>query len=146
MRDILVKAGGAKSRVLPTAGRGGRQSLAPRLVLLCYIRSGWNEANTNENDHWITLWSLMGSRAIRPDRKAGSADHRFCGPRLFGPVIERSNSCARVGGHSHAVDDQTAAGRFSLEDQEFFLSKRGAGECSFFFEFRRRREHRAPPE
>jgi hypothetical protein len=37
------------------------------------------------------------------------ADHRFCGPRLFGPVMERSNSCARIGGHSHAVDDQTAA-------------------------------------
>ena len=41
--------------------------------------------------------------------EAGSADHRFCGPRLFGPLMERSNSCARVGGHSHAVDDQTAA-------------------------------------
>jgi len=31
---------------------------------------------------------------------AGSADHRFCGPRLFGPVMERSNSRARIGGHS----------------------------------------------
>jgi hypothetical protein len=41
--------------------------------------------------------------------KAGSADHRFCGPRLFGPLMERSNSCARMGGYSHAVDDQTAA-------------------------------------
>jgi hypothetical protein len=40
---------------------------------------------------------------------AGSADHRFCGPRLFGPVMERSNSCARIGGHFHAIDDQTAA-------------------------------------
>jgi hypothetical protein len=38
-----------------------------------------------------------------------SADRRFCGPRLFGPLMERSNSCARVGGHSHAVDNQTAA-------------------------------------
>ena len=38
---------------------------------------------------------------------AGSADPRFCGPLLFGPLMERSNSCARVGGHSHAVDDQT---------------------------------------
>ena len=28
---------------------------------------------------------------------------------LFGPVVERSNSGARMGGHSHAVDDQTAA-------------------------------------
>jgi hypothetical protein len=26
------------------------------------------------------------------------------------------------------------ASRFSLRIQEFFLSKRGAGECSFFFE------------
>ena len=40
---------------------------------------------------------------------AGSADHRSCGRRLFGPVMERSNSCVRIGGHSHAVDDQTAA-------------------------------------
>jgi hypothetical protein len=40
-------------------------------------------------------------------RIAGSADHRFCGPRLFGPLTERSNSCARIGGHSHPVDDQT---------------------------------------
>jgi hypothetical protein len=31
----------------------------------------------------------------------------FCGPRLFGPVMQRSNSCARIGGHCHAVDDQT---------------------------------------
>ena len=42
-------------------------------------------------------------------KTAGSADHRFCGPRLFGSVMERSNSCARIGGHSHPVDDQTAA-------------------------------------
>jgi hypothetical protein len=28
---------------------------------------------------------------------------------LFGVVMERSNSCARIGGHSDAVDDQTAA-------------------------------------
>ena len=33
---------------------------------------------------------------------------RLTGPRLFGPVMERSNSCARIGGHSHAVRDQTA--------------------------------------
>jgi len=41
--------------------------------------------------------------------QVGSADHRFCGPRLFGLVMERSNSCARFGGHSDAVDNQTAA-------------------------------------
>ncbi len=40
-------------------------------------------------------------------REAGSADHRFCGPRLFGPLMERSNSRAHIGGHSHAVHDQT---------------------------------------
>jgi putative flippase GtrA len=47
-------------------------------------------------------------------REAGSADHRFCGPRLFGPVMERSISCARIGGHSHPVDDQTTASVFVL--------------------------------
>ena len=36
-------------------------------------------------------------------------DHRFCGPRLFGLVMERSNSCARMGGHSEADDKHTAA-------------------------------------
>ena len=57
---------------------------------------------------------------IRTLPKRGSADHRpaahslratgrFCGPRLFGPAMERSNSCARIGGHSHPVHDQTAA-------------------------------------
>jgi hypothetical protein len=53
--------------------RGGRQSLAPRLVLLCSIRSGWNEANTNENDHWITLLAFMGIRPIRLERKGNSS-------------------------------------------------------------------------
>ena len=28
---------------------------------------------------------------------------------FFGPVMERPNSRAQIGGHSHAVDDQTAA-------------------------------------
>jgi hypothetical protein len=37
-------------------------------------------------------------------RVAGSADHRLCGPRLFGLVMERSNSWARMGGHANAVD------------------------------------------
>ena len=37
----------------------------------------------------------------------GRAKGRLCGPRLFGRVMERSNSCARIGGHSHAVRDQT---------------------------------------
>jgi hypothetical protein len=45
---------------------------------------------------------LCGTRAV-------SVDRRFCGPRLFGPVTERSNSRPRIGGHSHALDDQTAA-------------------------------------
>ena len=27
----------------------------------------------------------------------------------FGPVMEPSNSCGRIGGYSHAVDNQTAA-------------------------------------
>jgi hypothetical protein len=31
----------------------------------------------------------------------------FVIPRLFGCVMQRSNSCARIGGHSRAVDDQT---------------------------------------
>jgi hypothetical protein len=29
---------------------------------------------------------------------------RLAGPCLFGPVVERSNSCARIGGHADAVD------------------------------------------
>jgi len=53
--------------------------------------------------------SARASQVRLGDSKAGSADHRFCGPRLFGPVMERSNSCARIGGHFHAVHDQTAA-------------------------------------
>ena len=48
-----------------------------------------------------------GGSFNNPPQKAGSADHRFCGPRLFGALMERSNSCARVAGHSQAVDDQT---------------------------------------
>jgi len=62
----------------------------------------------------VNLSSLAGGRhrrnvaGLRRGR-SGSADHRFCGPRLFGPVVERSNSCARIGGHSHAVDGRTAA-------------------------------------
>ncbi|MGB9484875.1 MAG: hypothetical protein WCD04_01995, partial [Terriglobia bacterium] len=45
---------------------------------------------------------------------------------------------------------EVEAGRFSLGIQELFLSKRGAGECSFFFErsfffeFSERREHGSP--
>jgi len=31
--------------------------------------------------------------------------------RVFSaPLMERSNSCARTGGHSHAVEDQTVRG------------------------------------
>src|SRR5208337_1540968 len=37
------------------------------LALPCYIRSGWKEADTSKNDHWITLWAFMGARAIRLD-------------------------------------------------------------------------------
>jgi len=40
--------------------------------------------------------------------KASSADHRFCGPRLFRPVMEPSNSRARVGRYPDTVHDQTA--------------------------------------
>jgi hypothetical protein len=40
--------------------------------------------------------------------EAGSADHRRCGPRLFGLSMGRSNSYARIGGHPDAVNDQTA--------------------------------------
>jgi len=36
--------------------------------------------------------------------EADSVGRRFCGPRLFGLVTERSNSCARVGGHAAAAD------------------------------------------
>jgi TPR repeat protein len=46
-----------------------------------------------------------GHGVPQDNTQAGSADHRFCGPRLFGPVMERSNSCARIGGYSHAADD-----------------------------------------
>ena len=35
---------------------------------------------------------------------AESTDLCFCGPRLFGLVMERPNWCARTGGHSKAVD------------------------------------------
>jgi hypothetical protein len=42
--------------------------------------------------------------------RAGSADPDLIGgPRLFGVVMGRSNSRPRNAGHSHAVDDQTAA-------------------------------------
>ena len=43
--------------------------------------------------------------------EAGSADRPdlIGGPRLFGVVVGRSNSRTRIGGHSHAVEDQTAA-------------------------------------
>jgi len=40
---------------------------------------------------------------------ATSADHGFCGPRLVGLVMERSNSCGRIGGHPGAVHHQIAA-------------------------------------
>jgi hypothetical protein len=56
-----------------------------------------------------SLRSVPPSRGGPTGNYEQSADHRFCGPRLFGPVMERSNSCARIAGHSHAVDDQTAA-------------------------------------
>jgi hypothetical protein len=39
----------------------------------------------------------------------GRAAGRFCAPRLFGPLMERSNSCAGIGGYSDQVDDQAAA-------------------------------------
>jgi hypothetical protein len=32
---------------------------------------------------------------------------RFCGPPPSGPVMERPNTCARIGGHPPAIDDQT---------------------------------------
>jgi hypothetical protein len=55
----------------------------------------------------VNTSQLSAPPVAGPER--GSADHRFCGPRLFGPVMEQSNSCARIGGHPHAVGDQTAA-------------------------------------
>jgi hypothetical protein len=60
------------------------------LVLLCYSRSGWNEANTNENDHWITLLAFTEVRAIRPDQKGNSSEFPVLGQfpvsRLHGQV------------------------------------------------------------
>ena len=52
----------------------------------------------------------------------GSADHRFCGPRLFGPVMERSNPRARIGGHSHAVDPAERDRRSNRPSADGFLS------------------------
>jgi hypothetical protein len=43
--------------------------------------------------------------AARRRLERGSADHRFCGPRLFGLVMGQSNSCTRIRGHSDPVDD-----------------------------------------
>jgi len=45
-----------------------------------------------------------GRRRTGACPRASSADRRFCGPRLFGLVAGRSNSCPRIGGHSHAGD------------------------------------------
>jgi hypothetical protein len=39
------------------------------------------------------------------------ADRETGGPRLFDLVMERSNSCARIEGHSNSINDQTAAFR-----------------------------------
>jgi hypothetical protein len=50
---------------------------------------------------------------------AVSADRRPCGPCLFGPVVERSNSCARIGGHSRAVEDHRSVGK------ELSIGKKG---------------------
>ena len=50
-----------------------------------------------------TYDELTGKAALQTQ----SADHRFCGPRLFDLVMERSNSYARIGRRSHALDDQT---------------------------------------
>ena len=47
--------------------------LSSWLVLLCYIRSGWNEANANDNDPWITLLAFAAVRAIPLDRKGNSS-------------------------------------------------------------------------
>jgi hypothetical protein len=55
-------------------------------------------------DHRPAAHSLRPACRMTP---GGRATGRFCGPRLFGPVMERSNSGARIGGHSHPVDDQT---------------------------------------
>ena len=40
--------------------------------------------------------------------EGGSADRRFCGPRLFGVVRRGSDSRPGIGGHSHAVNDEAA--------------------------------------
>jgi hypothetical protein len=44
-----------------------RLSSPRRLALRCYVRSGWNEADTSENDLRVTLWSFMRARAIPLD-------------------------------------------------------------------------------
>jgi hypothetical protein len=54
-------------------------------------------------------YSRLTADSVRARKRRGRADYRFCGPCLFGLVMKRSNSCARIGGHSHAVRDQTAA-------------------------------------
>ena len=40
----------------------------------------------------------------------GRAAGRFYGPRLFGLVVERSNSCPRMGGRSHVSIPQSGTG------------------------------------
>jgi hypothetical protein len=67
---------------------------------------------SSQNTHRRLLFQMpplhAPAEAPRPDRRGG-ADHRFCGPRLFGRVMEESNSGARSGGRAAAVDDQAAA-------------------------------------
>ena len=55
---------------------------------------------------------------------AGSVDQRFCGPRLFGPLMERSNSCARVGGHPDVVDPAERDRRSNRPSADGFLGAR----------------------
>jgi hypothetical protein len=82
---------------------GGRQSLAPRLVLLGYIQSGWKEDNASENDHWISLLAFVGVRAIRLDRKGNSSAFLVLGQfpvkatlrELIGSVNTAAPHCVR---------------------------------------------------
>jgi hypothetical protein len=72
--------------------------------------------------------------------------------RLASGLMERIEHSTRIQVVELTPELYRNRGRFPLGVQEFFLSKRGAGECSFFFErffffeFSARQGHRAPPE
>ena len=71
--------------------------------------------------------SPMSAGTCPRSRKAGSADNWPCGPRLFGLVMERSNSCARIGGHADAVDAAERDRRSNRPWVDGFLGAQAGG-------------------